>query len=120
MGQRPFVVLSLAVLAVTHAAADDIAPAALGPRTVRFTYEARVTPPAGTRVLEMWLPLPREDDQRVLDVKLAGGAAPTVMTLSPSGDRAAHVRVAAPKGTRSLTETATLVRREVRGHAAVG
>ena len=50
MGRKPLVVLSLAVLAVTHAAADDIVPAALGPRTVRFTYEARVTPPAGTRV----------------------------------------------------------------------
>ena len=31
------------------------------------TYEAKVTPPAGSRGLEVWLPLPREDDQRVLE-----------------------------------------------------
>jgi len=73
MRQRPFVFLPLAVLAVTHAAADDIKPAALGSRTVRFTYEARVTPPAGTRVLEMWLPLPREDDQRRCVDAVRGG-----------------------------------------------
>ena len=100
---------------VTAVRADDaITPAALGPRTVRLTYEARVTPPEGARVLELWLPLPREEDQAVLEVKLAGTAPATVVALSPSGDRAAYVRVADPKGTVTLTETATVARREVR------
>ena len=117
--RKTFVPLRLATLAGTPAAADEIAPAALGPRSIRFTYEARVTPPAGTRVLEVWMPLPREDDQRILDVKLTGSAAPTVVTLAPSGDRAAHLRIAEPKGPVRLTETAAVARREVRVRAGV-
>jgi transglutaminase-like putative cysteine protease len=104
-------VLFLAVLA--PAAAETILPSALGPRTTRLTYEAHVTPPPGTHVLELWMPLPREQDQAVLEVGLEGSAHPTVVRLS-SGDHAAYVRVVDPTGTVSLTQTATVARREVR------
>lgn len=110
---------ALILLAASGATADEIAPSALGPRTVRFTYEARVTAPEGAHVLELWLPLPREDDQSVMDVKLAGAAPVTVVRLAPSGDRAAYVRVADPRGTVTLRETATVSRREVRAPVGV-
>src|SRR2546422_11589486 len=92
-------------------AADPIPPGALGPRVVRLTYEARAAPPDGTRVLELWLPLPREEDQAVLALRLDGTAPATVVHLAPSGDRAAYLRGAEPQGTGTLTETATVARR---------
>ncbi|TMB56702.1 MAG: hypothetical protein E6J60_05525, partial [Deltaproteobacteria bacterium] len=77
--------LAVALLTTTGVAgarADDaITPAALGPRVVRLTYEARATPPDGTRVLELWLPLPREEDQAVLALRLDGTAPATVVHL---------------------------------------
>src|SRR5678816_2570397 len=88
--------------AATTAAGDPIATSQLAPRTVRFTYEARVTVPAGTELLEVWLPLPREEDQSVLDVRLAAAAPVTVVRLPNSGDRAAYLRVPAPRGTVTL------------------
>src|SRR2546426_11656269 len=106
------VLLTASVAAVR--AEDVITPAALGPRTVRLTYEARVTPPDGTRVLELWLPLPREEDQAVLALRLGGTAPATVVRLAPSGDRAAYLRVAEPNGTVPLTDTAPVPPRDVR------
>src|SRR2546422_471872 len=100
-------------------AADPIPPGALGPRVVRLTYEARAAPPDGTRVLELWLPLPREEDQAVLALRLEGTAPATVVHLAPSGDRAAYLHLADPKGTVTLTETATVARREVRAPVGV-
>ena len=105
------VVLSL--LAASALAADPIGPADLGTRTVRLTYGARVVPPEGASAVELWLPLPREDDQTVLELKLAGTGHPAVVTLA-SGDRAAYLRVAERSGPITLTETATVKRREVR------
>jgi len=58
--------LSLLLLAAAGpAAADTIGRDALGSRTVRLAYEARVTPPPGTERVELWLPLPREENQAV-------------------------------------------------------
>src|SRR3989454_1380074 len=115
--------LAVALLTATGVAAaradDAITPAALGPRVVRLTYEARVTPPDGARVLELWLPLPREEDQAVMELHLSGTAPASVVRLAPSGDRAAYVRVAEPRGTVTLTETAIVARREVRAPVAV-
>jgi transglutaminase-like putative cysteine protease len=112
-------VVLLAAGAAAVRAEDAITPAALGPRAVRLTYEARVTPPEGTRALELWLPLPREEDQAVLALRLEGTAPATVVHLAPSGDRAAYLHVAHPKGTVTLTETATVARREVRAPVGV-
>jgi len=110
--------LVLILVATSPVGADPIPPAALGARTVRFTYEARITPPDGAREVEVWLPLPREDDQRVLDVRLTGTAPATVVRLFPAGDRAAYMRIAAPHGPVTLAATATVARREVRVDAA--
>jgi transglutaminase-like putative cysteine protease len=106
--------VALVLAAAPARAADPLTPAALGPRTVRYTYEARFTPPAGAKVVELWLPLPREEDQRVLDVELAGSGHPTVVRLSPSGDRAAYVRLESPNGLVTIAEKATVARQEVR------
>ncbi|HLY36788.1 MAG TPA: transglutaminase-like domain-containing protein [Candidatus Binatia bacterium] len=106
--------LVLILLAATSARADTIPPTALGARTLRFTYETHVTPPDGAHDVEVWLPLPREDDQRVLDVRLTGTAPATVVRLFPSGDQAAYLRIAAPHGPVTLAATATVARREVR------
>src|SRR2546430_9098053 len=102
-------VVLLTTAGVAAARADDaITPAALGPRVVRLTYEARVTPPDGTRVLELWLPLPREEDQAVLALRLAGTAPATALPLAPPGDRGAYLPAAAPHGNGTLTHAPTL------------
>ena len=64
---RPIALALLAVaLAGPATGADrELGPADVGPRTVSYTYEARVTPPAGAREVELWLPLPREENQAV-------------------------------------------------------
>jgi transglutaminase-like putative cysteine protease len=108
--------IALSLLAASALAAEPIGPAAVGPRTVRLTYEARVTPPEGAGAVELWVPLPREDDQAVLELTLAGSGHPTVVTLPGSADRAAYVRVAQPSGVITLTQTATVRRREVRAN----
>ncbi len=112
--------VALLVAGVTAVRADDtLTPAVLGPRTVRFTYTARVTPPEGARLLELWLPLPREEDQAVLALRLESAPPATVVHLATSGDRAAYLRVTEPRGTITLTETATVARREVRAPVGV-
>ena len=118
---RPLVVCLLSTALAAAAAASDVpTPAALGPRTVRFVFEARVTPPAGAHVLELWMPVVREDDQQVLDLKLAGSTVPTVVPLGTTGDRAAYVRVVDPAGPVTLTQTGSVQRREVRAPRGAG
>jgi transglutaminase-like putative cysteine protease len=111
---RRFMSCLLVTALAPPAAAEVIPPSALGARSVRFVYEARVTAPPGTRVLELWQPLPREDGQRILNLKLTGSAPPTVVRLGAAGDRAAYLRVANPTGPLTLTQTATVARQEVR------
>jgi transglutaminase-like putative cysteine protease len=106
--------IAFGLAAVPALAADPIGQEQLGPRTFRLTYEARVTPPEGAKVVELWVPLPREDDQAVLELTFAGSARPAVVTLPGSADRAAYLRVPKPSGVITLTETATVRRREVR------
>lgn len=106
-------------LSATALAGDPIGPSALGPRTVRFTYEARVTPPAGAHEVQVWLPLPREDDQSILDLKLTGTGHATVVRLPGSFDRAAYLRVADPTGPITITQTAVVARREVRAPVTI-
>jgi transglutaminase-like putative cysteine protease len=118
--QRLVSTVAMLALAATGAlAGDPIGPEALGPRTVRFTYEAHVTPPVGAQVIELWLPLPREDDQSILDLKLTGTGHPTVVRMPGSYDRAAYLRVAEPKGPITITETAVVARREVRAPVTI-
>ncbi len=97
---------------LTHAD-GGIPPSALGSRIIRYTYEARVSAPPGAQTLEVWLPVPREDDQEVLALNVEGSSRPTVVTL-PSGDRAAYLRIAGATGVVTLKQTAVIARREIR------
>jgi transglutaminase-like putative cysteine protease len=105
--------LVAALGSVAAAESTTLGPDALGPRTVRYHYEARVIPPAGARVVEMWMPLPREEDQAILALRLEGSGHPTVVRLASAGDRVAYLRLEAPKGPVTITQTATVARREV-------
>src|SRR2546428_13365394 len=95
--------LAVALLTTTGVAAaradDAITPGALGPRVVRLTYEARATPPDGTRVLELWLPLPREEDQAVLALRLRRPAPAPPRAPPPPGPPGAPLRAAGAHGT---------------------
>ena len=108
-----WVAVALVGAVAGRARADEIPHAALGPRTVRIAYQAKVAAPDGAGDVELWLPLPREDDQSVLDLRLVGSGHPTVVRLEPSGDRLAYLRVEHPHGPVTLAETATIARREV-------
>src|SRR5437763_15616560 len=88
--------LLLPVCAATGLASDTIGRDALGPRTIRLAYEARVTPPPGTERVELWLPLPREEDQAVRELKLSGSPHVTVLRLPETADRVATVRAQKP------------------------
>src|SRR5437762_1681348 len=107
------VALLTALLVLPASGGDRIEPAALGARTARFTYEARVAPPQGAEVVELWLPLPRDEDQRVLDLVVSGATPASVRTIEPSGDRLAYVRVERPREPVVLRATATVVRDEI-------
>jgi len=108
-----YVPLLVALLALPASGGDRIEPAALGPRTARFTYEARVAPPDGAQVVELWLPLPRDEDQRVVDLVLSGSTPASVRTIEPSGDRLAYVRIERPREPVVLRATATVARDEI-------
>ena len=95
-------------------AADAIGRDALGSRTVRLAYEARVTPPPGTERVELWLPLPREENQAVRELKLSGSARVTVLRLPESADRVAWLHAEKPGEPVVLDVTALVTRQELR------
>src|SRR5205823_3804584 len=103
-----------AVFAATVLASDTIGRDALGPRTIRLAYEARVTPPPGTERVELWLPLPREENQAVRELKLSGSGHVTVVRLPESADRVAWVRAEKPSEPVVLGVTALVTRQELR------
>src|SRR5437870_11061424 len=105
--------LLLPVFAAAVLASDTIGRDALGPRTIRLAYEARVTPPPGTERVELWLPLPREENQAVRELKLTGTGRVTVMRLPESADRVAWVRVEKPREPVVLGVTALVTRQEL-------
>src|SRR5437870_8895308 len=95
-------------------AGDTIGRDALGPRTIRLTYEARVEPAPGTERVELWLPLPREENQAVRELKLSGSGRVTVLRLPESADRVAWVRAEKPREPVVLGVTALVTRQELR------
>jgi len=105
--------LVLSAFATTALGADAIGRDAVGPRTVRLAYEARLTPPPGTERVELWLPLPREENQAVRELKLTGTGRVTVMRLPESADRVAWVRVEKPHEPVVLGVTALVTRQEL-------
>src|SRR3989454_2841495 len=106
--------LVLSAFATTALGADAIGRDALGSRTVRLAYEARVTPPPGTERVELWLPLPREENQAVRELKLSGSGRVTVVRLPESADRLAWVRAEKPGEPVVLGVTALVTRQELR------
>ena len=72
-------------------------------RTFQLTCQATVpAPPAGTRALELWLPVPHADkNQDVREVKLeatqAGAAVPYTLETDQYGNQMAHIRLVAGK-----------------------
>ena len=78
--RRLSLVLTLLAATAPSGQAAEQSPAVLaagdlGARTVSYVYEAHATPPAGTKVLELWMPLPREEDQTLLALSLSGYGA---------------------------------------------
>src|SRR5437879_1874105 len=106
--------LVLSAFATAALGADSIGRDAVGPRTVRLAYEARVTPPPGTERVELWLPLPREENQAVRELKLSGSARVTVLRLPESADRVAWLHAEKPGEPVVLDVTALVTRQELR------
>src|SRR2546428_14186355 len=99
--------LAVALLTTTGVAAaradDAITPAALGPRVVCLTYEARATPPDGTRVLELSLPPPREEDQALPALRLAPTAPAAGGHHAPPGHQGGVPHAPEPQTARTPT-----------------
>jgi len=87
--------LLLTATAALLAAAPRIAPRS---RTFRLSCQATVpAPPAGTKVLEVWLPVPHDDkNQDVRELKLEV-PVPYKIETDQYGNRLLHLRVAAGK-----------------------
>ena len=69
-------------------------------RTFRFTYEARIpAPPAGTRKLRVWVPLPRDENgvQTVSDLKIESPAEARQTESADYGNRFLYVESDDPK-----------------------
>jgi transglutaminase-like putative cysteine protease len=102
------------VLSTTAARAEDPKPPAT--RTFSYEYVAKVPAPEGAKRLDVWVPLPIEDElQKVADLKIeatVGGEAAKADDGKDDvyGNRFAHVGVDAPKGEVMLKWTATITR----------
>src|SRR5689334_5132426 len=108
----PVVAAALALAPARRAPAEE--PAKPAVRTFSFTYSVKVpAPAAGTKRLDVWIPLPLEDDlQKVTDLKVdakSGDAAPPAEQTKEEeyGNRFAHVGVDDPKADVTLSWTAT-------------
>jgi transglutaminase-like putative cysteine protease len=79
----------------------------------RFTYAVTVpAPPAGTRELHVWVPLPYEDPgvQSVADLEIEADVPHQVTTEPEYGNRMVHVRIADPAGAVRIAWSATVTR----------
>lgn len=103
--------------AAASGAAATVDTAALPSRTFRFTYEARIpAPPAGTRQLRVWVPLPRAEAgvQDVADLAIEPATARRT-TSADYGNAWAYLELDAPAGGVTVRWTARITRREDRG-----
>lgn len=68
-------------------------------RTFRLSCQATVpAPPAGTKVLDFWLPVPHDDkNQDVRELRIEAGKAPYTIETDLYGNQVAHIRVVAGK-----------------------
>ena len=83
-------------------------------RIFRFSYEIRVKEiPRGTRAVHVYLPLPRETQQRILDLQVEADGIVEVNRARKSGDRILHMVHYYPrKKTLNLSHHVTIERRE--------
>lgn len=93
-------------------------------RTFRFTYEARIPEaPAGTRLQEIWLPLPVDDPgvQHVagLEITTSDGSAAQQTRDARHGNRIAYLRRTAPTGPMTVRWSAVISRADDRGQGTL-
>ncbi len=96
------------------AAAPAITTVAPRSRTFQLTCRATVpTPAAGTKALELWMPVPHSDkSQDVRDLQIEAGA-PYTITTDQYGNQTLHLKPAAvPLAPLTVTLTARVTRRE--------
>ena len=108
------VLLAAVALLLTAAAPAPTSSAAGRSRTFRLTCRATVpVPPAGTKALDFWMPVPHNDkSQDVRELKIE---APAPYTIAPDqyGNQVLHLRpAAAPSAPLTITLTALVTRRE--------
>lgn len=103
------------------AAGADDPPA----RTFRFSYTARIPCPAGTDILEIWLPLPLEEPgvQELHELNHRVQAASEIIdnriTREPRhGNRMLHVKVRGPREPVEVVWEAVVTRHEDRGQGS--
>jgi transglutaminase-like putative cysteine protease len=99
---------------VATSAPDTEAPAV---RTFKFTYTGKIAAPAaGSKKLEAWIPVPREDDlQKVTDLKVETAVPYTIETDPEFGNRMIHLVVENPTADVAVSWTATIARTADRG-----
>jgi transglutaminase-like putative cysteine protease len=101
------------VLSTPSARAEDPKPAT---RTFSYEYVAKVPAPEGAKRLDVWVPLPIEDElQKVADLKVEATVAGASVKADDGkddvyGNRFAHVGADAPKGEVMIKWTATITR----------
>lgn len=89
-------------------------------RTFELTYQATIKDvPEGTKLLEIWLPLPQTDASQTIERITVEGACPVTIGREPErGNQSLYARVERPKGDVALTLQVTATRREYAGQAA--
>ncbi len=107
--------LLLAATVLLTAATPPAGPA-VAPRSRTFLLTCRATvpvPPAGTKALDVWMPVPHADkSQDVADLKIEASGPYTVET-DAYGNKILHLRPAAvPTAPVTVTLTAHITRRE--------
>jgi transglutaminase-like putative cysteine protease len=76
-----------------------------GPRTRSFEFEYRADIkefPAGTKQLDLWLPVPRDDAYQKIEALTVDSSHPYKIETAPDGNRMIHARLANPTSPVSL------------------
>jgi transglutaminase-like putative cysteine protease len=115
--RRPLACIGCVAIAVTAAvlgmrfAVSEPAAATPAVRTFKFNYWLKLPAPAeGSKKLEAWIPVPREDDlQKVAEFKVDTGCPNTIET-DEFGNRMIHFVVENPKGETAVAWSATITR----------
>lgn len=119
--RRLLLALPLTLAVASIAAASDPAAPATKPPPARLLHEVTYTttvptPPAGTKKVEVWLPVPFEDDtQRVLCLKVKADVPWELTRDRVHGNRMLHAVVESPTAPVTLAWTAVVDRQQDAG-----